>query len=77
MRGEVLTYPPEVWARVLPLLDALEGVRDMPPLYHRHRVTAVPGAGGPEAVWTSVYADRARLTRPGAVPAPGGDWPQQ
>lgn len=74
VRGEVLTYPPEVWAQVLPLLDALEGVHDTPPLYHRQRVTAVLAAGDPEEVWTYVYADRARLTRPGAAAVPGGDW---
>lgn len=79
VRGEVLTYPPEVWARVLPLLDALEGVHASPPLYHRQRVRAAPVVGGPvpgrsEEVWTYVYADRARLTRPGAAAVPGGDW---
>lgn len=72
--GEVLTYPPEVWARVLPLLDALEGVGETPPLYHRQRVKVTLAAGGAEEVWAYVYARTVRLTLPGAVPVPGGDW---
>lgn len=77
VRGEVLTYAPEVWARVLPLLDALEGVGETPPLYHRQRVTVALAPGEAEEVWTYVYARTARLALPGAAPVPGGDWVQR
>lgn len=74
VHGEVLTYAPEVWAQVLPLLDALEGVGESPPLYHRQRVTVALAAGGSEEGWTYVYARAARLTHPGVTPVPSGDW---
>lgn len=77
VRGELLTYPPEVWARVLPLLDALEGVGEVPPLYHRQRVRVTLGAGTTEGAWTYVYARPERLTLPGAARVPGGDWPRR
>ncbi|MPY67480.1 gamma-glutamylcyclotransferase [Deinococcus sp. SDU3-2] len=74
VQGEVLTYPPQVWAQVFPLLDALEGVDETPPLYHRQRVTVALASGEAEEVWVYVYARTERLTLPGAVPVPGGDW---
>nr|WP_221269735.1 gamma-glutamylcyclotransferase family protein [Deinococcus budaensis] len=72
--GEVLTYAPRDWPRALLLLDALEGVHDTPPLYRRAAVTVTLEGGASQAAWTYVYADADRLTRPGAVLLPGGDW---
>lgn len=77
VHGELLTYPPEIWTRVLPLLDALEGVGETPPLYHRQRVNVTLTTGGAEEGWAYVYARTERLTLPGAVPVPGGDWLQR
>jgi gamma-glutamylcyclotransferase (GGCT)/AIG2-like uncharacterized protein YtfP len=73
VRGMALTYAPHAWAAALVFLDALEGVRDTPPLYTRDRVTLHTGAGLLPA-WVYVYARADRLARPGATPVPGGDW---
>jgi gamma-glutamylcyclotransferase (GGCT)/AIG2-like uncharacterized protein YtfP len=72
--GYVLTYAPDAWEAALPHLDALEGVDEVPPLYTREQVTVTLEDGGPQAAWVYVYADAARLSRPGVVPVPGGDW---
>lgn len=72
--GHLLTYAPADWPRALPLLDALEGVHDAPPLYRREVVTVILAGGARQAAWTYVYADTARLTRPGVAVVAGGDW---
>jgi len=72
--GAVLTYASQDWPRALPFLDELEGVHDTPPLYRREAVTVTLAGGEIQAAWTYVYADTARLARPGVVPLPGGDW---
>lgn len=77
VRGEVLAYPPEVWVQVLPLLDALEGVAETPPLYRRERVRVTLVRGGAVEAWTYVYARAGRLRRSGAVLVPCGDWSQR
>jgi len=74
VRGDLLTYQPVDWSRALPLLDALEGLHDSPPLYTRETVTVIPDAGEPLSAWVYVYARSERLTRPGVEPVPGGDW---
>lgn len=74
VHGCVLSYAPEDWPRVLPSLDALEGVGESPPLYTRQRVTVTLTGGRRLPAWVYVYADTARLGRPGVLPVPGGDW---
>lgn len=75
--GAVLSYAREDWPRVLPFLDALEGVNETPPLYRRERVTVTLEGGETQAAWTYIYADAERLGRPGVVPLPQGDWRRQ
>ncbi|WP_027460472.1 gamma-glutamylcyclotransferase family protein [Deinococcus murrayi] len=77
VRGEVLSYSPDVWRQLLPLLDALEGVEQTPPLYHRERVRVTLALGGAAEVWTYVYARAARLEQSGAVLVSSGDWLQR
>lgn len=72
--GYVLTYAPGDWQAALPFLDALEGVDEVPPLYTRERVDVTLEGGGTQAVWVYVYANAARLARPGVLPIPNGDW---
>ncbi|SMB89001.1 gamma-glutamylcyclotransferase family protein [Deinococcus hopiensis] len=72
--GEVLTYAPADWDRALPFLDELEGVNDTPPLYIREQVTVGLEGGRELSAWVYVYADTARLSRPGVRPVPEGDW---
>ncbi|EYB67150.1 hypothetical protein DEIPH_ctg051orf0065 [Deinococcus phoenicis] len=74
VRGHALTYAAGDWAHALPLLDVLEGVHETPPLYRRERVTVTLEAGGRVPAWVYVYADAARLSRPGVWPVPRGDW---
>ncbi|KEF33460.1 hypothetical protein RDMS_12330 [Deinococcus sp. RL] len=77
VRGEVLSYSLEVWRQLLPLLDALEGVEETPPLYRRERVRVTLALGGAAEVWTYVYARAARLEQSGAVLVSSGDWLQR
>ncbi|MEF2276888.1 gamma-glutamylcyclotransferase family protein [Deinococcus sp. YIM 134068] len=74
VRGYVLTYDPSDWETALPFLDELEGVDEVPPLYTREQVNVTLEGGGVQAVWVYVYADTARLARPGVIPIPSGDW---
>lgn len=74
VRGCVLTYAPDDWTTALPLLNELEGVDEVPPLYTREQVDVTLENGEPQSVWVYVYADAARLARPGVVPIPSGDW---
>lgn len=74
VQGHVLSYARGAWFRALPLLDALEGVNETPPLYRRVEVTLTLEGGETQAAWTYVYARAERLARPGALPLPGGDW---
>ena len=74
VHGDVLTYREADWGTVLPFLDELEGIHETPPLYVRQQVEAVLGDGARTSAWVYLYADAARLSRPGAVPVPGGDW---
>ncbi|GAA5513508.1 hypothetical protein Dcar01_02247 [Deinococcus carri] len=76
VRGHILRYRESDWPRVLPFLDALEGVHDTPPLYTREGVTVTLESGERVPAWVYVYANAARLARPGAQPVPGGDWRQ-
>lgn len=72
--GYVLTYPGADWKLALSFLDALEGVHETPPLYTRERVTVRLEDGECLPAWVYVYAAAERLTAPGVVPVPGGDW---
>lgn len=72
--GSLLTYVLADWPRALPFLDELEGVHDTPPLYRREAVTVRLKSGERQVAWTYVYADAARLTRPGVAVVAGGDW---
>ncbi|WP_216321050.1 gamma-glutamylcyclotransferase family protein [Deinococcus aestuarii] len=72
--GQVLTYAREDWGVALPFLDALEGVDEVPPLYTREEVTVTLEGEETCAAWVYVYANAARLARPGVVPIPDGDW---
>jgi gamma-glutamylcyclotransferase (GGCT)/AIG2-like uncharacterized protein YtfP len=73
VRGYALTYTPAAWAAALPFRDDLEGVNATPPLYRRVSVRLQVGGGELEA-WVYLYAQARRLTRPGALFLPGGDW---
>jgi gamma-glutamylcyclotransferase (GGCT)/AIG2-like uncharacterized protein YtfP len=72
--GAVLTYAREDWPRVLPVLDALEGVAETPPLYRREVVTVTLEGGEAQGAWTYIYAETERLGRPGVLALPEGDW---
>lgn len=73
VRGMLLTYGTS-WPRALALLDHLEGLHETPPLYTRERVTTQLDGGAEAGAWVYVYADLARLTRPGVQLVPDGDW---
>ncbi|MEW6421860.1 MAG: gamma-glutamylcyclotransferase family protein [Deinococcota bacterium] len=74
VQGYVLTYGASDWERVLPFLDALEGVHETPPLYTRERVTVTLENGERVPAWVYVYAHHVRLTQPGVLAVPGNDW---
>lgn len=74
VRGFALTYAPADWPLALPFLDELEGVDETPPLYTREAVTLTLEGGEKVTAWVYLYAVAERLTRPGVIPVPGGDW---
>ncbi len=55
----------------LTLLDEFEGCYLEPPDYYRETITVQPSG---KLTWVYVYADEARLTRPGASLISSGKW---
>lgn len=55
----------------LTLLDEFEGCYLEPPDYHRETITVKPSG---KLAWVYIYADEARLMRPGASLISSGKW---
>lgn len=74
VHGYALTYSAANWPTVLPYLDALEGLHEVPPLYTRNEVELRGENGEVIRSWVYLYARAERLRQPGVIPLPGGDW---
>ncbi|ANC72415.1 gamma-glutamylcyclotransferase family protein [Deinococcus radiodurans] len=74
IHGALLTYGPADWEQALALLDELEGVDEMPPVYTREQVRLTLEGGETLTAWVYVYALADRLRQTGAVLVPEGDW---
>ncbi|GGK32105.1 gamma-glutamylcyclotransferase [Deinococcus malanensis] len=74
VKGYALTYEAGAWATALPLLDALEGFDEHPPLYTREEVRLRLDSGEIQPAWVYIYARAERLQAPGVTHLPEGRW---